>query len=243
MYNMLLRSCSPGSGGTGEALSKAGTLSKGEALFSAGNSREVRVRPSDLRVNVHKRLVKVFVLFLIDSSDSMGARRRLSIAKGAVMGLLRRVYQQRHAVSVIIFSGNRAELILRPSASVFLARKSLYSLRPEGATPMSAAVNRSIQVLRAVEARREYSSRIVVILSDGEANVPLRGGADPHQEVIQLLQRMKHLCTRMIFIDSKRKTPGSNSEMYEMAKSVHGTYFSPDELTTGTILRAVNQAE
>jgi hypothetical protein len=31
--------------------------------------------------------------------------------------------------------------------------------------------------------------------------------------------------------------------MYEMAETARGKYFSPDELTTGTILRAVNQAE
>jgi len=201
------------------------------------------ILPSDLRIKVHKRLEKVFVLFIIDSSDSMGARRRLAVAKGAVLGLLRRAYQQRHAVAVITFGESSARLTLRPTSSVFLARRSLRVLRPEGATPMAAGIRKGIQVLHTIDTRREYSSKIVVILSDGEANVPLHRGADPQQEVLQLVKKMKTLATQMIFIDSKRKLPGRRSEMYGMAETARGKYFSPDELTTGTILRAVNQAE
>ena len=173
----------------------------------------------------------------------MGARRRLSVAKGAVLGLLRRAYQQRHAVAVITFSDSSARLTLRPTASVFLARRSLRVLKPEGATPMAAGFQKAIQILHTVETRREYSSKIVVILSDGEANVPLHRGADPHEEGMRLAKRIKSLATQMIFIDSKRNIPGRRSEMFELAETAGGKYFSPDELTTGTILRAVNQAE
>ena len=220
---------------------EAGRLSSNS--MDQEKSLPIRVKPEDIRMRVHKQLEKVFVLFLIDSSDSMAARRRLSVAKGAVLGLLRRAYQQRHAVAVVTFSDTSAKLALRPTSSVFLARKSLRSLRPEGATPMAAGVQKALQVLRNIEARREYSSKIVIVLSDGEANVPIHRDGDPHREVMILLRRMKKLAGQLIFIDSKRNIPGRRSEMYEMAKAVGGRYFSPDELTTGTILRAVNQAE
>ena len=208
-----------------------------------GPSHSLRIFPSDLRVNIRKRLEKVFVLFLIDSSDSMGARRRLAVAKGAVLGLLRRAYQQRHAVSVITFSGNGGRVALRPTSSVFLARKSLRILQPEGATPMGDGIQKAIQVLHTIETRKEFSSKIVVVLSDGETNVPLHKDADPQQEILQLLKRMKPLANRIVFIDSKRAVPGRLSEMARMAESVNGRYFRPDELSTGTLLRAVDQAE
>jgi len=199
--------------------------------------------PRDLRVRVRRSTEKVFVLFLVDASDSMGARRRLGVVKASVMALLRRAYQQRHSVGVIAFGGRRARLLLRPTSSVSLARRALFQLRPEGATPMSDALIQALHTLHEVGSRGAAGTKIVVLLSDGEANVPLHKGAEPLQEVLGLLPRLRRRSDEVVCIDTKKPTPGHTPEMRRFAEAAGGRYYGPESLSAGSVLSAVGRAE
>lgn len=183
------------------------------------------------------------MLFLVDASDSMGASRRLAVVKASVMALLTRAYQQRHSVGVIAFGGRRARLLLRPTASVSLARRALYGLRPEGATPMADALARGLQVLHEVGSRGSAGSKIVVLLSDGEANVPLHPGADPYREVLNLLPRLRQQAEELICIDTKPVSAGRTQEMRRFAEAARGRYYGAESLSAGSVLTAVGRAE
>ncbi len=201
------------------------------------------VTPDDLRTKVRRSTEKIFVLFLVDASDSMGARRRLAVVKASVLALLQRAYQQRHKVAVVAFGGRKARLLLRPTASVSLARRALFQLRPEGATPMSDAIVRALQILHEVGSRGAAGSKIVVLLSDGEANVPHQKGADPYNEVCSLLPRLKQQSDEVVCIDTKTPAPGRPSEMRRFAEITGGRYYGPESLSAGSVLTAVGRAE
>ncbi|MFW6360983.1 MAG: vWA domain-containing protein [Spirochaetota bacterium] len=208
-----------------------------------GPGSKLAVRPGDLRLRVRRTTEKVFVLFLVDASDSMGASRRLAVVKASVMALLTRAYQQRHTVGVIAFGGREARLLLRPTASVSLARKALYGLRPEGATPMSDALAKGLQMLHEVGSRGSAGSKIVVLLSDGEANVPLHKAAEPHDEVLRLLPRLRRQADELICIDTKPAAAGQSQEMRRFAQAAGGRYYGSEALSAGSVLTAVGRAE
>ena len=216
-------------------------LSSLRAGPSAASKRAVR--PEDLRLRVRRSNEKVCVLFLVDASDSMGASRRLAVVKASVMALLQRAYQQRHEVGVIAFGGRRAQLLLRPTASVSLARRALYGLRPEGATPMADAIAKGLQLLHEVSSRGSAGSKIVVLLSDGEANVPLHKGADPHTEVLGLLPLLRRQADQLICIDTKPVSTGRIREMRRLAEAAGGRYYGSESLSAGSVLTAVGRAE
>jgi len=207
------------------------------------SSGALELKLSDLRFHVRKRQAKVFVLFIVDSSDSMGARRRLGVAKAAVTALLQRAYQQRHEVAVVGFRGRGARLLLSPSSSVTLARRALHGLRPEGPTPLAAAVEQSMAILRTTAAVKSYDSRIVVILSDGEANVALHRRHEPLEELLAMMPRLGAMAESCLFIDTKRSLAGGGTEMQRLASAAGGRYYQPQELTAGTVIRAVRGAE
>ncbi len=203
----------------------------------------LRIRPEDLRVHVRKRQIRIFVLFVIDSSDSMGARQRLAVAKAAVMALLQRAYQHRHEVAVISFGGDRAELLLRPTSSVTLARRAMLRLEPDGATPMAAGISLALRVLHMAASRGTYDTKIVILLSDGEANVPLHSRKDPQRELEALMPRLKKLTDSSIFVDTRRPIPGRRSEVDRLSEAGDGPYYRPEGLTAGTVIRAVSRVE
>ena len=75
----------------------------------------------DLRFKERERKMGHVVIFAVDSSGSMGAKRRMIETKGAALSLLMDCYHKRDKVSLIAFRKDRAELLLPPISSVELA--------------------------------------------------------------------------------------------------------------------------
>ncbi|MDO5082300.1 MAG: putative cobaltochelatase [Arachnia propionica] len=109
------------------------------------------------------------VLFVVDASGSMGARRRMTTVKTAVLSLLLDAYQRRDKVGMITFRGEGAELVLPPTNSVEAAALRLDELPHGGRTPLAEGLECAAQVL-ATEAVKDPTRRpILVLLSDGRA--------------------------------------------------------------------------
>jgi magnesium chelatase subunit D len=98
----------------------------------------------------------------------MAARRRMAVAKGAVMRLLLRAYQTRDEVALIAFRGNSAEIVLPPTGSVHFASTRLRELPTGGRTPLAHALHRA----RTLLAQQRTGAQRVVVVTDGRANVP-----------------------------------------------------------------------
>ncbi|MCP3821293.1 putative cobaltochelatase [Streptomyces sp. A3M-1-3] len=133
------------------------------------------VRRDDLRQATREGREGNLVLFVVDASGSMAARRRMSAVKGAVLSLLLDAYQRRDKVGLITFRGKDAELALPPTSSVDAAAARLEQLPTGGRTPLAAGLLKAHDVLR-VERLRDPSRRaLLVVVTDGRAT----GGVDP----------------------------------------------------------------
>ncbi|MEU3399287.1 putative cobaltochelatase [Streptomyces filamentosus] len=134
------------------------------------------VRRDDLRQAVREGREGNLVLFVVDASGSMAARRRMGAVKGAVLSLLLDAYQRRDKVGLVTFRGRGAELALPPTSSVDAAAARLEELPTGGRTPLSAGLLKARDVLR-VERLRDPSRRpLLVVVTDGRAT---GGGPDP----------------------------------------------------------------
>ena len=116
------------------------------------------------------------------------ARRRMELVKAAVLGLLQSAYEQRDEVGVIAFRGTQAEVLLPPTGSVEMADRALRELPTGGRTPLAHALVTAGDVLR--RARPDVPT-LLVLLSDGKANVPLPDTAgDPWQQALSAAQEL-----------------------------------------------------
>lgn len=134
--------------------------------------------PEDLRRKVRSAKVANLVLFVVDGSGSMAARKRMTAVKGAILSLLIDAYQKRDTVGMIAFRQDRAEVVLRPTNSVELAQRQLERLPTGGKTPLADGLLLAGRLLSQQDLREHRVEPLVVLLSDGRANVGHYSGLD-----------------------------------------------------------------
>jgi len=145
----------------------------------------LRLRRDDLRHAVREGREGNLVLFLVDASGSMAARRRMAAVSGAVLSLLRDAYQRRDKVGLVTFRAGGAELLLPPTSSVPAAVSRLNRLRTGGRTPLADGLLRARRVLAAERLRDPRRRALLVVLTDGRATVPIRAGGDPLADALR----------------------------------------------------------
>jgi magnesium chelatase subunit D len=157
------------------------SLAVGETLRSAAlrNPQDFQVTRADLHQQVRVGKSSNLILFVVDASASMAAQRRMEAVKGAVLALLTDAYQRRDEVAVIAFRGESAQVLLAPTHSVELAEQGLRELPTGGRTPLPHALQLAFECLKKSE-----RTPLLVLLSDGKANVPLNASGDPWQEAL-----------------------------------------------------------
>ena len=144
------------------------------------------VTPADFHRKERVGRVGTLILFAVDASGSVGARRRMEAVKGAVLSLLLDAYRQRDRVSVVAFRGARADLLLPPTDSVDVARRHLHALPTGGRTPLAHALLLARETFRRARRSDPDLLSLLVLLTDGRANVPLPGTeGDPWEQALE----------------------------------------------------------
>jgi magnesium chelatase subunit D len=134
----------------------------------------LHIRPSDLRIRRHQERTERVIIFAVDASGS-AALARLAEAKGAVELLLARAYARRDHVALIAFRGAGAELMLPPTRSLVQTKRRLSGLPGGGGTPLASALKLAAET--AIRARARGLTPVLVMLTDGRANIALDGSA------------------------------------------------------------------
>lgn len=148
-------------------------------LLAAVNNQRIpgrpQVQPEDVRRAIREGREGNLVIFVVDASGSMAARDRMSAVGGAALSLLRDAYQRRDKVAVITFRGQRADLLLPPTSSVYIAGRRLARFDTGGKTPLAQGLLAARDVVVREKARDRARRPLVVVLTDGRAT----GGPDP----------------------------------------------------------------
>ncbi|WP_460605520.1 VWA domain-containing protein [Jatrophihabitans fulvus] len=139
---------------------------------------------TDLRDSRTEGRESNLVLFAVDASGSMAARRRMTAVKGAVLSLLLDAYQRRDKVGMVAFRGAGAETLLPPTSSVEAGAARLTSMATGGRTPLEAGLLESLAVLRRERLRDPERRALLVVVTDGRHT----SGGDPARAAA-LLQR------------------------------------------------------
>ncbi|MFD6949625.1 magnesium chelatase [Nocardiopsis sp. TSRI0078] len=149
------------------------SLHLGETIRAAASrprdGGRMRLHPRDLRVAVREGQETNLVLFCVDASGSMAARKRMTEVKTAILSLLLDAYRRRDKVGLITFRGQGAELTLPPTRSVDAAAARLDDLPAGGRTPLAEGLLEAARVLRRERLRDPRLRPLLLVVTDGRA--------------------------------------------------------------------------
>ncbi len=175
----------------------------------------VHIADSDIREKVRERRVGNFLLFVVDGSGSMGARRRMVETK----------------VAMVLFRGREAEVVLPLTNSVDRAAKMLADLPIGGRTPLSSGLAEAAGVLRRVLGKEPTIMPLVIVMTDGRANAGL-GDAPPHEEALRAAAglRDRYPSAQFVVVDTEPKGVIRLGLAEKLSVALGAAYFKTEDL-------------
>jgi len=232
------------------------------APFQAQRRQETRgqnallVESRDLREKVREKKVGNLIVFVLDASGSMAAEERMIATKGAVLSLLLDAYQRRDRVGMVVFRGDKAELVLPPTNSVELAQKHLTELPTGGRTPLACGLKLGLETIKDYMWKDKHCIPLLVLVSDGDANVDLSGDTS-NEGVLRLIRksseeakmvcraiRAEHIRSIVIDTEQERIAPWrvATRLIKQISAELGGRYMRLEELRSDPITYAVKSS-
>jgi magnesium chelatase subunit D len=214
-----------------------GATARAAAVRRAGRIEGPLVDAADLREPVREQLVGNLVVLAVDASASMGVEHRMQAVKGAAMSLLLDAYQRRDRVSLVVFRGFSADVLLRPTGSVEVARARLAELPTGGRTPLAAGIHQAIAV---ATGHRGGHRPLLVLVSDGRATAG-PGDADPMAAAFDAAAEVRRRALPAVVVDVETG-PTRLGLAAELAEAMGARHLTLPEVSTGALTAAVRQA-
>jgi len=213
-------------------------LRLGDDGLGLGDNR-VRIDASDFRVSQYRQRAQTLTIFAVDASGS-SALNRLAEAKGAVELLLADCYVRRDQVAVVTFRGRKAEVLLPPTRSLVRAKRNLAGLPGGGGTPLAAAIDTAL--LLANQSRRRGETPLLVLLTDGRANVARNGSGGreaAHADALQAARLLRTAKVAALFVDT---SPRPNPLAEHLASAMNAQYIPLPYANARSLSRVVTAA-
>ena len=196
------------------------TLAPASASLTAPR---IVVRKEDFHVTRFRQLGQTTTVFVVDASGS-SALNRLAEAKGAVELLLADCYVRRDSVAVLAFRGKVAEVLLPPTRSLARAKRSLAGLPGGGGTPLASAIDAAAAL--AEQIKRKGETPIVVLLTDGKANIARDGtaGRGPAaSDALDAASQLRSIGVSVLLVDT---APQPQSSAEQLAAAMGAQYLA-----------------
>ena len=231
-----VRSGAPGRGSRLALIDTIKAAAPWQKVRGQRDDGRLSIRHTDLRIRRFVARAQSTTIFAVDASGS-AAFARLSEAKGAIELLLAEAYVKRAEVALVAFRGTEASISLPPTRSLARAKKELAALAGGGGTPMAAGIDMARRVAEAERGRGR--TPLVVILTDGRANVGGDATRSPHEVALASAKALGMTGIATVFIDcSARPRP----EGAALAAAMGARFVALPRLDAKAVVAAVNSA-
>jgi len=112
------------------------------------------------------------MIFVVDLSGSM--LLNLEAVKEALLKLHGNAYRFRDKVGIVALKGTSAVVVQHPITNLRVVANKLLNLRISGYTPLAAGMLKAWEILKEAKRRDSSTVPVMVLITDGSANVPLK---------------------------------------------------------------------
>lgn len=206
---------------------------------AAGGAARLQVRREDFHIVRYRQHRPTTTVFVVDASGS-AALHRLAEAKGAVELLLAECYVRRDRVAVLAFRGPGTELLLPPTRSLARAKRSLGALPGGGGTPLASGIEAAAEL--AAQLARQGDTPIVVLLTDGRANIARSGAPGRAAATEDALAAAQHFARQGISALLIDTSPHPSDAAQTLAQAMGAAYVPLPHAGAEGLTRAVQLA-
>ncbi|MGD0495704.1 MAG: VWA domain-containing protein [Candidatus Bathyarchaeia archaeon] len=132
----------------------------------------ITIRPEDVKEKLRIYRAPMTIVFVLDLSESM--LEGIDSVKEVMLRLHNDAYRYRDRVGLVAFKDTGAIVAQHPTANLRLVTNKLLKLRMSGLTPLAAGMLKGLEVLKEEKRRNSSTIPVLTIITDGEANIPLR---------------------------------------------------------------------
>jgi len=201
----------------------------------------VSIKPNDIREKVREKKTGSTIVFIVDSSGSMGANQRMIAAKEAILSLLLDAYQKRDRIAMVAFRGSEAQVLLPPTDSVELGKKCLETLPTGGKTPLSDGLLKGYILLTHELRMNDKTRALIVVVSDGRANVSITHGVNAFNEALTICDEIHTAGIQSVIVDTEAGLIRIG-KMREISDRLHGKYYPMDHIRAETVASIVRSS-
>lgn len=208
-----------------------------QKLRGAKVQGRVAIRSEDFHVHRYQQHTSSCLILALDASGS-AALQRLAEAKGAVELLLQQSYARRDSVCIVAFRGAQAQLLLPMTRSLVRAKRAMTGLPGGGGTPLALALKMAYE--QAAQLHRQGVTPILVMLSDGRANVTLQGlggRAQAQADALQWSAQWRQTGHRSLWIDTSIQP---DPQVQNLAHTMGGSYLPMPQVQAQRVANAMN---
>ncbi|MEO1230064.1 MAG: VWA domain-containing protein [Myxococcota bacterium] len=209
-----------------------------QRVRKAPSGAKVAIRTEDFRIRKHQQRAESLTVFCVDASGS-SALQRLGEAKGAVERVLAECYSRRDTVALIGFRGVDASLLLPPTRSLVRAKRCLADLPGGGTTPLASGIDAALAVAR--DGVRRGQTPVIVVMTDGRANVRRDGTADragAAEDALQAARQVQAEGVRALFVDT---APRPRPVARALAEAMDARYLALPRTEADTLTRTIRE--
>jgi magnesium chelatase subunit D len=131
----------------------------------------IAISMTDVRENLRRYKAPMTIVFVIDLSGSM--LMNIDAVKTALMRLHSDAYRYRDRVGIVALKDLGAVIAQHPITNLRVVANKLLGLKISGHTPLAAGMLKGWEVLKEAKRRDNSMIPVMVIITDGSANVPL----------------------------------------------------------------------
>ncbi|MEM2367071.1 MAG: VWA domain-containing protein [Candidatus Bathyarchaeia archaeon] len=185
------------------------------SIRESARKQKSREKPADLAIklcleDIREKLrlcrAPATIVFVVDLSGSM--LLNIEAVREALLGLHSDAYRCRDRVGIVALKDTGAVTVQHPITNLRVVAKKLIDLKVSGYTPLAAGMLKAWEVLKEERRRNPFMVPIMVLVTDGSANVPLRrsletGDVREIDEIRIILREYEDLAVKDVISVSK----------------------------------------
>ena len=202
-----------------------------------GNRRGyLSILREDVRKKIRKKKISFATVIVIDSSGSIN-QKEMERLKATACSWIEDSYQKRDNVGLVAFRNHQAHSLmpLCPRSHFKKALECIGDLPSGGGTPLAAGLLEAMRLLFYAPKRYAGFAPVIILLSDGRANVPTHNAIDIDSEIRMICQKIRSLGILLVFVDTESEAVNCDSGKYgpvrDVLKALSWSHYSMSDIS------------